>query len=179
MAFLRPQAVAAILRWREAIIGLGAAALGAWWVFTEFGILRWVGVAFVLGGIAIAREGWSRARRPTGGGGPGVVEVDERQITYLSGHGGGAVSVEGLVRVRIVASRDGPYQSDVFWVFTAEDGTALHIPGDATGSEKIFDALAPLPGVDYETAIRASGLVQLGDFVIWEKPGHGKPRIAH
>jgi len=179
VSFLRPEALAAILRWREAAIGLGAAALGAWWIWTEPGVLRWVGVAFVLGGLAIAREGWSRALRPATGAGPGVVDLTERQLTYLSGHGGGAVSLDHLLRVEIEARRDGPYQSDVFWIVTPEGGEALHIPGDARGADKMFDALAVLPGADHPTAIRAAGGGTTGRFVLWRKPGADKPRLLH
>ncbi len=179
MSFLRPGAVAAILRWREAGIGLGAAALGLYWAVTDPGIMRWVGVAFVLGGLAIAREGLSRARRPVLGGGPGVVEVTERQIAYFSADGGGAVSVDNLVRVHIDTTIDGPYQSDIFWVMTPEEGPALHIPGDAVGAAKIFDALAPLEGVDYEAAIRGSSKTRAGSFLVWERAGSGNKRLPH
>ncbi|WOI56069.1 hypothetical protein [Palleronia sp. LCG004] len=179
MSFLRPGALETILRWREAAIGAAAAALGLYWAWSDPGIMRWVGVAFVLGGVAIAREGLSRARRPGDGGGPGVVEVTERQIAYFSAEGGGAVAVDDLIRVHVDTTIDGPYQSDIFWVLTPESGQALHIPGDAEGAAKIFDALAPLEGVDYAAAIRATSKTEAGRFLVWERSGTGNPRLSH
>ena len=44
--------------------------------------------AFLVIGGLIAHDAYRRLKFPHGDGGPGVVEVGERQITYLTGRGG-------------------------------------------------------------------------------------------
>ncbi|PZX11404.1 hypothetical protein LX81_03909 [Palleronia aestuarii] len=150
--FVRPEVLAAILRWREAAIGLGAAGLGLWWIVMEPGLMRWVGVAFVLGGIGIMREGLARSRRPRDGGGAGVVVVTERQITYLSGPGGGSVSLEALSRVEVERQTDGP----AIWHLSSTEGERLAIPQDAEKASSLYDALAALPGLTHEELLSAT-----------------------
>ena len=91
MSFVRPEAAQALLRWREVLVGLAVVGLGVWWYLGAFGIWRWVAVALIAAGGAITWEGIRRARFAPGSGGAGVVEVDERQITYFGpteGRGG-------------------------------------------------------------------------------------------
>ena len=172
MSFFRPDALGAVLRWREAMIGLGAAGLGAWWIWSGSGLLRWVGVAFVLGGLSIAREGLARARRPGDGGGPGLVEVDERQIAFLSGLGGGAVSLEALTRVAV--RRDAERH---VWILDTDMGR-LSVPGDAVGAAQIFDALAVLPGLTHERALAATSGPE-GTTVLWRRADRDGPVALH
>lgn len=162
---IRPELLARILRWREAAIGGGAAFLGLYWAFFDGGLMRWVGVAFVLGGIAILREGLARGRRPRDGGGPGLVDVNERQIAYLSGHGGGAVSLEALDRVMV----DVPQAGTARWVIEGSDGTRLEIPLNAEGAAQVFDAVAALPGVTHEQTLAATRTTTPGSRTLWQK----------
>ena len=99
-----------------------------------------------------------------------MVEVTERQITYLSGFGGGAISVDRLRRIEIETTDAGPFASDFFWLLLTWEGESLRIPGDAEGAEALFDAFAPLPGVDYEAVIRASGRTEAGRELVWSAP---------
>lgn len=169
MTFLRPEALSALLRWRDAIVGSVLFVFGFYSALTGLTVLRWTGYVLILLGAALLWEGFKRARFPAPGGGPGVVDVDERQITYFGPLGGGAVSIDELTRVVVRTTDLGPAVSDLLWDFTDTSGTTLTIPGDAENAKLIFDALAVLPGADYEAAITAAGSTENDLFVIWEK----------
>ena len=169
MSFIRPEAAQALLRWREVLVGLCVMAGGYWWFFASFGIWRWMALAVVLAGAAIAWEGVRRARFAPGTGGAGVVEVDERQITYFGPTEGGAVSIDALTRVTIVTNDKGPMVDDVFWVFEDEDGQILSVPTTAEGAEALFDAISVLPGVAYDTLLTAMTSMDNARFVVWER----------
>lgn len=168
MSFIRPEAMQTLLRWREVLVGLAVIALGLWWFSGAFGIWRWIALALVLAGVAITWEGIRRARFHPGSGGAGVVEVDERQITYFGPSEGGAVSIDALVRVTILTTDQGPLAEDVFWVFEDETGERLQIPAAAEGAEALFDALSALPGVAYDTVLSAMGSTGNARHVVWE-----------
>lgn len=167
---IRPELLAQILRWREAAIGGGAALLGLYWTLFDGGVMRWVGVAFVLGGTAILREGVARGRRPRDGGGPGIVDVNERQIAYLSGHGGGTVSLEALDRVAVEV----PQAGTPHWLIEGSDGTRLEIPLDAEGAGQVFDAIAALPGVTHAETLAATRASAPGSRTLWQRH---RPRL--
>lgn len=172
MSFLRSEAVAFLKKWREALIGAGLIGIGVYFATVGLTVQRWIGFALILIGGALIWEGIRRARFPAPGGGPGVVDVDERLITYFGPLGGGSISIDELARVEVRTTDLGPMVSDLFWEFTATDGSFLSIPGDAENAVLIFDALAALPGADYEAATRAAGSTEPASFVIWEKPAH-------
>ncbi len=161
--FIRPQALKRILLWREVLVGAGASALGLWWAAGGAGIMRWVGVALAFGGVAILREGLLRLRRPPDGGGAGIVSVTERQITYLSGPGGGAVSVDRLGLVAIECSAGGA----AVWHLADRDGNNVAIPADAENAGALYDALSPLPGLGQEELLRAAREQGAGRRVLW------------
>jgi hypothetical protein len=168
--FLRPEARAFLLRWRDTLIGLAVAALGLWWAATALGLLRPLGGVLALAGLVFAALGARRARFPGAGGGPSVVEVDERQITYFGPGGGGAVSVDALALVEIRRGGTGAPT----WIFHADGQPPLQVPGDAENAAALFDALAPLPGIDYPRAIAAARAGSPGRYTIWQK---ARPRL--
>lgn len=177
MSFLRPEVTRGLARWREALIGAAIAALGFYWAIWSLGILRWIGVVLVVAGGMLIWSGVQRARFRTGSGGLGVVEVDERQITYLAPVGGGIASLDALTQVSIVASRAG----GAYWRF--DMGTErLSVPSTAEGARALFDVLTALPGARIETAIRALNEPPQTPVTIWRKgpAGVDTPRaIAH
>ena len=153
---IRPDALIQILRWRELAIGVAAAGLGLWLAIANYGITRWIGVLLVLGGIAIAREGATRLMRPRDGEGAGVVDVTERQITYLSATGGGAVSLDTLSRVTL--DRSGA--AAPVWDISDTLGNRVQVPSDAANANAILDALAADSRIDSArvlSALRDSG----------------------
>ncbi len=164
MNFIRPEARENLKRWREAIIGGAVALLGLYWLVTSFGILRWLSVVILAIGLAYTWAGIQRARFRAGHGGLGVVQLDERQITYLAPVGGGFISLDALSKVEIGPDRAGL----PVWRFRAF-GEELVIPASAEGTEALFDALAVLKGIDMQAAIRASGSRPDKTIVIWQK----------
>jgi hypothetical protein len=175
MSFLRVEAIATLTKWREAIIG-GAILLGSLsFVSGAVGAQKGFALAGAFIGAALFIEGVRRARFPRDGGGVGVVEVDEHEITFLSPHGGGTVSIDELVHVAVRTNDLGPMASDFFWEFSDAQGQTLVIPGDAENASVLFDALTALPGADYEAVIAASGSTDVGVFEVWKAP----PRALH
>lgn len=164
MSFIRPEAREGLLRWREAMVGGAVALLGLYWFTTSFGLLKWAGMAVVVIGAAMAWSGFQRARFGGGHGGLGVVQVDERQITYLAPVGGGFASIDALTRVEIGPDLAGR----PVWRFRS-GGDLLTIPASAEGTAGLFDALTALPGVDISAAIRALDEKKSQSVVIWQK----------
>lgn len=176
MSFIRPEVTAALKRWREAIIGGVVLMFNIQLAATSFGLLRGLAFAGILIGAALFIEGVRRARLPDASGGVGVVEVDERQITYLGPHGGGAVSINDLARVKVRTTDLGPATSDFFWEFNDTSGQRLTIPGDAENAGALFDVLTVLPGADYEAVIKASGSTDVAEYLVWQTPNPNLPR---
>lgn len=169
MSFIRPEVAQKLRQYQEpalagliVLVGLRIALIGGY-LFQGLG-------AFV----TIAALGWAfvalrRARFPSGQGGVGVVEVDERQITYLSSCGGGIASTDLLVRVEIETHSAGPFAPDLYWLFYSDGLPVLRIPGNAAGVEALFDVLSVLPGADFGRAAEAAASTRNAKFVIWQK----------
>ena len=168
MSFIRPEAVAWLRKWREALFGGAFLLFNLQLAASSVGLLKGIAWAGVLVGAALFIEGLRRGRLPDKDGGLGVVEVDERQITYFGPLGGGALSIDELARVKVRTTDQGPQVSDFFWEFTDRDGQRLTIPGNAENAGALFDALTALPGADYEAVIRASGMTEASEFLVWE-----------
>ncbi|MCW8843398.1 MAG: hypothetical protein OQK00_08295, partial [Rhodobacteraceae bacterium] len=100
MSFIRPEARAAILRWREVCVGVGILGLGLW-AASGFGILRWVGYGIFLVGTLVVFTGVQQARFRTGEGGPGVVQVDEGEVMYYGPLSGGSVALRDVSRIEL------------------------------------------------------------------------------
>jgi apolipoprotein N-acyltransferase len=62
MSFLRPEARAALWRWREVLVGVGLMAIGLWWALTTIGLLHWLGYVLLVLAAAILAAGLQRAR---------------------------------------------------------------------------------------------------------------------
>ena len=171
LSFIRPEAAAFLKQWREAIIA-GVILMGSLQAASStVGVVNALSWVTALIGAALFIEGVRRARLPRDAGGVGVVEVDERQITYLGPLGGGALSINELARVKVKTTELGPAASDFFWEFTDRQGQRLTIPGDAENASALFDALTALPGADYEAVIKASGSTEQGEFLVWDGTG--------
>lgn len=166
---IRPEARKLLWDWREVILGTGLLGLGLIWALDGHGYQPMIGTIAIVIGCASLALGWRKVRFPDGGGGPGMVEVTERQIAYLTGAGGAAVAIESLTRIEVLTGASG-----FVWVFTTATGDVLHIPGDARGAEAIFDALVSLDGINYDQAQQAArapgSLAQTPDtFLIWQR----------
>lgn len=181
MSFIRPEARAAIWRWRDVLAGAPVLALGLYWAFGTGGILSWIGYAVSTFGVVMMFTGLQRGRflRSEGPRSTGVIELDERQLTYYGVGAGVIVPLGAVARIEIETNDRGPINDDAFWRFTLADLSVSRIPSSAVGSEKLFDALAAFPGADYEKVIAAAGSIENARFLIWEKSAMQKPRVLH
>lgn len=171
MSFIRPELRAALWRWREVLIGGGLVGLGLWLWFGPGGLLGWAGGVIVLAGVAQGIVGVQKTRFRSEGCGPGVVQVDEGQITYFGPLGGGAVSLADLNSLLL-----NPSGKPAHWVLEQPGVPALHIPINAEGSEALFDAFATLPGLRTERMLAELHADSAHPVVIWSR---GAIRPAH
>lgn len=167
--FLRPEAIRFLARWREVGVGICVALASLYGIVALQGMTFYLAILGVPIAIALIWEGINRARLPELWYGSGLVEVDERQITYFGPYGGHAVSVDDLTRVEIITSDLGPFDGDIVWVLHSADAPPLIIPAGATGAQRIHDALLALPGVDFRRVVEAMGSTENRRFVIWQR----------
>ncbi|OUD10078.1 hypothetical protein BVC71_00740 [Marivivens niveibacter] len=167
--FLRPEAVRTIKRWTQAIVGVAVTVFGLWVFVSTFGFVKWFGAGVAVLGLSIMIEGTRRARLAARMGseiGVGMVDIDERQISWLTAEWGGAVSIDQLASVAIRIDEN----DDMFWQLTQKDGERLTIPANATGAEEIMDALSALPSLNYDAAVSAINSKGAGVYVLWRTP---------
>ncbi|RUS60760.1 hypothetical protein EGN72_07625 [Pseudorhodobacter sp. E13] len=177
MSFIRPEARAALWRGREVFAALGLGAIGLWCIALGGLVLAPVGAAIAALAAGFGLLAWRRLRFAQTGDAPGVVELDEGQISYFGPSFGGAVALRELVELRLLT-----VQARRVWRLRQQDGQVLLIPVEAAGADRLFDAFASLPGMDSRdlvdavsppTADAAQGraLVSISDSrVIWRHP---------
>ena len=170
MSFVRDDAAKALRRYQELFVGL-ALILVSIWVWVNFlGVLRWIALPLAVLGLVSAWYAWRRVRVKAGNDGPGVLEVDERRLSYFGPFGGTSISLDDVIRIEIETTELGPFTEDMFWLFHTRTETA-RIPSSAQGGDKIFDVLSSFSGADYDAAIRASSSSKRDNFLIWQKRG--------
>ena len=165
--FIRPEARDFLWRWRDVLAGGGMAAFGLWLAWGGLGITRWVGVAFLVFGAIWAVAGIPRARFRIGEDGPGVVQVNERRLSYFGPLDGGVMDVAEIVRL----AYDPSGHPSPYWVLSAETGGRLAIPVDAAGSEELFDVFASLPGISTARLLEVLSHPPDGFRILWHRPG--------
>ncbi|APG48437.1 hypothetical protein [Phaeobacter porticola] len=164
MTFIRPEARVALWRWREMLAATLLIILGLSWALGAYGIQALAGWGILGLGVVIAVIGAQRMRFRLGGGGPGIVQVDEGQIAYFGPLTGGAVAVSELERLTLDHAARPPH-----WLLDQPGQAALAIPVNATNTDALFDAFATLPGLRMErmlAELHKSGVHQV---VIWER----------
>lgn len=164
MSFVRPEVLASLRRWREVLYATALALLGLWWIAGPGGLLAWVGAALVVAGAALAVVGVQRARFRGEGGGLGVVQVDEGQITYFGPLGGGSAAVTELSRLTL--DRTGHPDH---WVLEQRGAPTLSIPVNAEGADALFDVFAGLPGLRTERMLAQLQGRSAHPVVIWRR----------
>ncbi len=177
---IRPELSAALLRYREAL-GAGLVVLAGLWLMALGGyVLVPLGLIVATIGAVLTLTALRRARFVQEVAAPGLVEIDERQISYLAPELGGFVSLDELMEIRLLAIK-----GRRMWRLKQADGLALLIPVDAQGAERLFDVFASLPGMDSAALVLAlqPGAAQNANLklvaetrVIWRK--HSGPRLA-
>lgn len=172
MSLIRPQARAALWRWREVLAGGGAAALGLWWVLGGAGIVHWLGWVVIAAAGALGLAGVQRARFRTGAGGPGVVVIDEGLIAYLGPQTGGAVALSEMTALALDAN------GTRRWLLSQPGQPDLAIPLDAEGADALFDAFATLPGLRSGQVVAAMRRPAPGQHLLWERAGRISEQIS-
>jgi len=160
---IRPEAQAALWRLREVFAAVGLAAVGLWLAALGGFVLVPLGAIVVMLAAGFGLLAWRRLRFAQGGDAPGVVELDEGQISYFGPDVGGAVALRELVELRLITAG-----GRRMWRLRQDDGQALVIPVNAMGAERLFDAFAALPGMDTGVLVAAVDPV-----VGHDAPGHG------
>lgn len=169
MSFIRPEAMAEVIRWRDVIVAAALASLGTWMFVTKLGVPKVAGGILVVAALALAWTGIRRARFVGKGDGPGVVELDERQISYFGPHSGGSLAVDGLQRITIQTGLNRAGEAQRYWLLEGLNGDALRIPSSAKNAQALFDAVTALSGVNYDQAIKALQATQTDQFLVWQK----------
>ncbi|MBM1220351.1 hypothetical protein JQU17_08115 [Ponticoccus sp. SC2-23] len=171
--FLRPEARQALYRWREVIAASGGASLGLWWGLTSIGIMTWIGWILVLVSMAFGYAAVQRLRFHPGAGGPGVVQVAERQIAYFGPLTGGVMALDDVIGLEVAGDAVPPH-----WRLRSDAGEVLDIPLNAEGAEVLFDAFSSLPGMRTERLIAASRTHEGATHLVWRRRPLDVPRIG-
>lgn len=161
----RAQLRSALWRGREALAGTAVLLLALWLGLTTFGLTRWLAVALALLGLGLVWTGVQRWRFARGSGGPGIVEVDERRITYWGPLSGGTVDLDDLLRLDL-----DPGGRPAHWLLTPRLGEAVAIPVTAHGAEALLDLFTALPGLRTEALLSALSRTEGPPVTLWQSP---------
>lgn len=163
MSFVRQEARDTIWRVREIVASL-VLGVSCMWLALGTGLTVWLGYAGIIVSAGLMIVGIQRARFRTGGGGPGVLAVDEGQIGYFGPLTGGVVSIADLTRLTLDrASRPS------HWILSAEGAPDLAIPVNAEGVESLFDVFAQLPGLRTSRVLAELDAKSKTRVVLWER----------
>ena len=164
MSFVRPEAISYFQNYRGFILSAMIFIAGAYILASSFGTNRIAGGVILIIGLLVGHDAYRRFKFPDGRGGRGVLEVDERRVSYLFGGIETSISMDSLDRIELHRSVKGL----VTWVFYGPDGM-LSVPGDAEGTDGLFDALVALPGINYSQAEAAMQGTDPDIFLIWQR----------
>ncbi|MHA7851745.1 hypothetical protein [Roseovarius sp.] len=164
MSFVRPEATAALWRWREVLAGGAVLAVGLWWAFGTVGLLHWLGYVIAAAGAVLVAAGVQRGRFRSGQDGPGVVTVVEGQIAYFGPLTGGMVALGELSQVSL-----DPTGRPQHWILSQPGQPDLAIPLTASGADALFDAFATLPGIRTEHMLAQMKRHGNAPVIIWQK----------
>ena len=164
MSFVRPEAISYFQNYRGFILSAMIVIAGVYILASSFGTTRIAGGVILIIGLLVGHDAYRRFKFPNGRGGRGVLEVDERRVSYLFGGIETSISMDSLDRIELHRSVKGL----VTWVFYGPDGM-LSVPGDAEGTDALFDALVALPGINYSQAEAAMQGTDPDIFLIWQR----------
>lgn len=161
--FFRPEARAAIWRWRDVIAALAILALGLWWAGKSFGIVQWMGYGLAGLGAVLVFTGIQRGRFRQSSDGPGVVQIVERRIGYFGPLTGGTMDLDQLTKLEF----DPTGHPDPHWILTGVELQTIAIPITAKGAEVLFDAFSGLRGIKTEEILSVLSRTPDRRVVIW------------
>ncbi len=167
MSFIRPEVTRWMIRWRETILATGLSLAGLLTILHGLDRYNWltqaIGVVLALLGGALFLASYQRTLFANSRKGPGLVEVTERQITYLASDDGASVDIAAMTRLELRTS----VNAERMWVLKQSEGPTLFIPTGAAGAEKLFDAFAILPGIDTSRLISALNSTGNSREIVW------------
>ncbi len=170
---IRPEALARLSQWREVTFAAAFVALGLWCLWLGGWVLWPIGAALLALGLPLAVISLRKQRfaRATQGHDAGLIELDEAQLGWFGPSGGGFVSLDELVELRLIARG-----SQRFWRLKQADGQALLVPVATEGATALFDAFTALPGLNSGALIAALNAAPAPDDslgpVIWRRAQH-------
>jgi hypothetical protein len=153
-----------ILRWREVLIGVAIMVFGLWWWWNTYAFVSWLSLPVILTGAALIWTGVERLRFRQGGGGTGVVEIDERRLSYFGPLTGGVIAMDDVTRLVL-----DPTGRPAHWVLSGVGGQSLSIPVDAEGADALFDLFAALPGIKTELMLEVLARAPSAEVTIWSR----------
>lgn len=177
MAFVRAEVAEGLLKWRAPLIYAGVALFGVL-VFSRGGLFfQVVGAAVIAIGVTYFVTTVRRIGLRANDTGQGVVEIDERQVTYLSAFGGGAVSLDDLTDIRVssptqLVSAAQPYHArplSRLWILRDSLGSEVQIPMDATNVDALVEAMLNLPQTQSALIYQAMRAEGGQPVVIWRR----------
>jgi hypothetical protein len=154
-----------IWRWRESLAGFVVALAGLYLAVTGTGLAQMFGFSMVVAAAVLMFAGLQRARFRIGSGGPGMVQVDEGQVTYFGPFDGGSVAIRQLSLVEL----DPKTKPTSSWVLTEIGQPPLAIPTTAEGAEALFDVFASLEGIRTERMLAELQKEPKKRVVIWQR----------
>lgn len=169
MSFIRPTVAAHFIKWREAYFVTGVLLLG-FWLFIHGAntlnlVLQALGLVISLAGIVLLRTTIQRIRFKRRQIAPGMVDVNEREISYFGPMHGKTISLESLHKIELRESE--AYAA--IWVLHHSEGDPMIVPTTAKGSDRLFDAFTSLSGVKMDALIAAINQTPIQAQVIWRR----------
>jgi hypothetical protein len=118
---------------------------------------------------------WRAIRFEFGDREPAVLQPFGREVDALleahraaqSATAGDDIRWDALAEVVLMTTSRGPFEEDVFFVLTFDDGSDRLIPLGA--GQDLLTRLQALPGFDNETFIRAMAVSEEGVSVLWRR----------
>jgi hypothetical protein len=182
---IRPAAMALVWRWGEPALAAGFALIGMWLATRGGWVLIPIGLALTAMALAWGWNSYGRVRFVQSAGAPGLVELDEAELTYFSpGNGaglGGGMGLGDVQEIRLVTIR-----GRRLWWLRGDQTRPLLIPVDASGNAALFDAFSSLPGLTPamllaaldRTVAQGPGLIPVTPAFhpVWRRSGSGLVR---
>lgn len=168
MSFVRPEAMAAVIRYREAAISVAVVGLGLWMVSLGGYFFVVIGALVAFAGGALAITALRKLRFARGHGAPGLVQVTEGQITYLSADHGGFAARSEIREIELVFNTN----ARPCWRISQSGAQPLFIPVEAEGAEALFDAFVALPNAEPSRFLAALDRKPgQGGVTVWRRTG--------
>lgn len=184
MAFLRPEVLTLFRRWSGVLEG-GLVSLAGLWLISHPGWITLIlGGSLTALGASWALLAWRRMRFAGDPSAPGLVEIDEGRLRFLHPTLGGEISLNDLADLHLLE-----LQGRRVWRLKDLSGQAMLVPLEASGAERLFDALSALPGLNSAALVgaldrgtaRATGsslpVQNLQETRVWSRKGSGLRQV--